>query len=152
MVAPWNDIYLSHLIDDGKETIGYLHYSSGFDSIALNTLELPWLNNMKDVSRITDGVFPWVKYLSPTKGWVILIKDVPGRTNIEIHIANFVDELLGCIAVGIGMGDIDGDGLIDMKKSKEALESLLAILPEKGFIHIDSTREIRKKYDKSGQI
>ena len=26
--------------------------------------------------------------------------NVPGRSNIEIHIANFVSELLGCIAVG----------------------------------------------------
>jgi len=145
MKAIWNDIYLSRLMDTGKETIGYLHYSDGRNSLALNTLELPWRNNREDVSCIPDGVYPWQKYNSPTKGKVILLQDVPGRTNIEIHIANYVRQLLGCIAVGVGRGDIDGDGQIDMEKSKDALRDLLAVLPEKGYIHIDSTNEVKTK-------
>ena len=31
---------------------------------------------------------------------VPLLKDVPGRTQIEIHPSNWISDLLGCIAVG----------------------------------------------------
>ena len=59
--APWNDLYLSRLDDNGKETIGYSHYSNGFDSLALNTLELPWKNNQENISCIPIGTYPFKK-------------------------------------------------------------------------------------------
>ena len=141
---PWFDMYLSRLIDNGRETIGYLHYANGSNAIALNTLELPWKDNKPNVSCIPVGVYPFHKRYSEKHGMTVIgIYDVPDRKDIEIHIANFVYELLGCIAVGVGKADINKDGLMDVTKSKQALYSLLAIAPEKGFIHINSFKDIK---------
>ncbi len=50
---------------------------------------------------IEPGVYMVTLYHSPRLGYqVLLLHDVPGRTAIEIHIANRASELEGCIAVG----------------------------------------------------
>ena len=48
--------------------------------------------------------------------------DVPGRTYIEIHEANYPSQLEGCIAVG---DEIDGDAVDDSKSTDIKLESIL---------------------------
>lgn len=52
----------------------------------------------KEHPCIPEGSYVCVPYLSPTKGNVFLVKDVPGRTFIEFHIANSPRDLLGCLA------------------------------------------------------
>lgn len=47
---------------------------------------------------IDEGNYIFEPYLSPTKGHVFLAQNVPGRTFIEMHIANKPSELLGCLA------------------------------------------------------
>ena len=134
---PWEDIYLTRLIDTGEETQGYLHVINGIQSLSLQTIELPWKDNKPNISCIPKGVYNYVKWYSPTfKTTVIRILNVPDRTNILIHPANFVRELRGCIAPGLGIKDIDGDGKLDVTKSRQALYNLLAIIPERGYIHI----------------
>ena len=50
------------------------------------TLELPWKENRRNISRIPAGEYEAIKYYSPKhKRIVILLLDVPDRTNIEIH-------------------------------------------------------------------
>lgn len=50
---------------------------------------------------IKAGTYPVTVYYSPRlKRNVLLLHDVPGREWIEIHNANFVSEVKGCIAVG----------------------------------------------------
>lgn len=47
------------------------------------------------------GVYPVSLYASPrNKRNVPLLHDVPNRSEIEMHIANYPRELEGCIAVG----------------------------------------------------
>lgn len=54
-----------------------------------------------DIHCIEEGFYVAKKYYSPAnKCWVWLLQDVPGRTMIEFHIANWPHELLGCIAPG----------------------------------------------------
>lgn len=48
--------------------------------------------------------------------------DVPGRSQIQIHVANRADQLLGCVAVGERVGD---DCIED---SKAAFDRLMAYL------------------------
>jgi hypothetical protein len=133
----WEDIYLTRLKDTGTETLGYLSIATGWKSLSLQTLELPWKDNMPDISCIPPGIYGYEKWYSPTfKTTVIRLLHVPGRTNILIHPANFVRQLRGCIAPGLSMKDIDGDGKIDVVRSRQALYNLMAIAPEKGFIHI----------------
>lgn len=72
------------------------------------TLELPWRDNQQKISCIPKGLYKLSRYLSPSKGEVFLLHDVPNRSMIEIHIGNFVDDIQGCILVGRVYGKIDG--------------------------------------------
>lgn len=68
-----------------------------------DTVEKPWADNHPQTSCIPAGLYAVEPYISPSKSYEVwLLKDVPGRSYIEIHIANFARELLGCIAPGNG--------------------------------------------------
>jgi len=134
----WEDIYLTRLIDTGEETQGFLSVMHKDQSLTLQTLELPWKDNQQDISCIPVGTYGYEKWYSPKfKATVFRLLHVPDRTNILIHPANYVRQLRGCIAPGLNKKDIDRDGKLDVTKSKDALYNLLAIAPEKGFIHIN---------------
>ena len=135
-MAP-TDIYLTRLRDNGVQTQGYLTIWNGNSLKAFHTLELPWRDNKQDISCIPAGVYDWKKWISPTKGLVIEVLRVPNRDKILIHVANFVRELRGCIAPGIGSKDIDGDGNLDVTSSRKALNQMLEMLPENGRIYIN---------------
>ena len=134
----WEDIYLTRLKDTGKETLGYLSIATGSQSLSLQTLELPWRDNKPDISCIPEGIYAFEKWYSLKFKTVIRLLHVPGRSDILIHPANFVRQLKGCIAPGLSLADIDGDGKIDVVKSRQAVYNLLAVAPETGFIHINS--------------
>lgn len=73
------------------------------------TLELPWRGNQRGVSCIPAGTYTAVRYRSPKHGVdVWLLKNVPGRTMIELHIANLPRDLNGCIGVGTAFGAVEG--------------------------------------------
>ena len=69
------------------------------------TLELPWKDNQQFISCIPKGSY--VVDRIPVDGGKIVFKlrDVPGRTGIDIHIGNTVKDLKGCIAVGENFND-----------------------------------------------
>lgn len=74
------------------------------------TCERPWLSNQEGKSCIPEGVYSLGKRYSPMmkrttggefeEGWEV--QDVPNRTFIMIHPANFVQQLKGCISLGLG--------------------------------------------------
>lgn len=65
-----------------------------------DSLERPW--GITDHPCIPEGTYPIITYYSPhNKREVPLLENVPGRSMIEIHPANHVSELLGCIAPGV---------------------------------------------------
>ena len=66
----------------------------------LYTLERPWLNNEPFVSCIPDGEYTCARFNSPNHGPTFQVMGVPDRTLILFHVANFVHELQGCIALG----------------------------------------------------
>lgn len=131
---------LLRLFDFGKETQGVM-YVIDDDRILFTctTLELPWKDNQRRISCIPAGKYDIRKYSSPSKGRVFLLEEVPNRSFIEIHSGNFHFDVLGCILVGdatIGHVDINGDGLLDVVNSKNTLNHLLDIVPEKSTINI----------------
>jgi hypothetical protein len=66
------------------------------------TLERPWEDNQEDISCVPAGIYFCVRRLSPHFGYEVFeLQNVPDRTNIEIHRANWVRQLLGCIALGM---------------------------------------------------
>lgn len=107
-----------------------------FDGLQLFTLELPWRGNQPNISCVPEGTYRVTKYQSPTKGPVLLLHDVPGRTYIEIHAGNFIRQIEGCVLVGDGLKHLDVDGVPDVTNSRAALDRLLAAVPDETTIEI----------------
>ena len=112
--------------DSTNPTIGKLYVYRGNEEICeVDTLELPWKHNQRNVSCIPAGKY-WVrKRWSKKYGMHFHITDVPDRSWILIHVANFVTQLRGCIAVGLRHVDINNDNVIDVANSRAALKLLL---------------------------
>lgn len=116
-----------------KQTPGNLRTSNeGYPNFECKTLELPYKDNMPNVSCVIVGNYPCRKLKESTsfKYPHIHILGVPGRTVIKIHILNYSRNLLGCVGIGEKFIDIDNDGLKDITNSKETLEKLMKSLPE----------------------
>lgn len=134
-------LHLIRLADQGLQTIGRLHVREGEKALLiLCTLELPWRGNERRISCIPEGTYE-VVHRAPTKHIPhahLLLLDVQGRSYICIHAGNFRTSTLGCPLVGLSHTDIDGDGLVDVTHSREAMRRLMAVLPERTTITITS--------------
>jgi len=63
------------------------------------TIELPWKNNEKKVSCIPEGKYRIAKRFSAKHKFHFEVLDVPQRSLILLHPANYaLNELQGCIA------------------------------------------------------
>ena len=108
------------------QTHGLLLVLDGHDLLyRCYTLELPWRNNMRNVSCVPTGTYRIVYEYSPRfKRHLWELKDVPGRSECKIHTANFVFQLNGCIAPGLRYLDINHDDRADVVQSRTALNEL----------------------------
>ena len=100
------------------------------DGFQCFTLELPDLDNQRNISCIPAGTYKARKYQSPSKGLCFLLEDVPNRTYIEIHAGNYTRQIQGCILVGDGIKFLDGDLIPDVTNSGATLKKLLSLLPD----------------------
>src|SRR5688500_14099815 len=64
------------------------------------TLELPWRDNLNDLSCIPDGTYSANIRFDKKDQWRIQLLDVPDRGGVQIHIGNWPSEIQGCILVG----------------------------------------------------
>jgi len=88
-------ITLTRYIHSPGYTLGVL-VSPGF---ACWTLERPWLDNQPSVSCIPPGEY--IAAPDPTGRYKFFtVRNVPGRTGIEIHPGNVVENSQGCILLG----------------------------------------------------
>lgn len=102
------------------------------DAQVLRTTELPWRDNKPQASCIPPGVYRCEIVQSPKFGRVYGVQNVPGRSAILIHSANYGgdtakgyrSQLLGCIAPCMDHGQLDGQmaGL----QSRDALGEFMA--------------------------
>lgn len=68
------------------------------------------------------GTYRVVREYSPKFGAMLWeLKGVAGRSEIKIHVANYANQLDGCIGLGTAHQDIDGDGVTDLAESRKAL-------------------------------
>ena len=64
-----------------------------------NSIELPWLDNLKQSSCIPEGRYRLEQRSNPHFGWHLHLLDAAGREGILVHPANnALLELKGCIA------------------------------------------------------
>lgn len=114
------------------QTLGELDVFSDSNELLFSckTLELEEdINAVRD-DCIPKGVYTVVPRYSEKYKNHYHILDVPNRSYILIHPANYSRQLLGCIAVGKDHIDIDGDGLKDVTSSKATMAELLKVAPE----------------------
>lgn len=100
------DVRLVRFAYTEKGTFGRLY----LPSFSCYTVERPWKDNTPFVSCIPPApngggvIYP----IKPTRYRneydTVEVCGVPGRTDIKIHIANYADEVQGCIGVGLSLG------------------------------------------------
>lgn len=120
-------LLLDRYSHEKNQTIGKLYLIRN-DGTVINhwhTLELPWKDNQRNISCISEGVYKARKHNSPKFGESLWLQNVPGRSEILIHKGNFYDDILGCILIGTDLADINKDGIIDVKNSKQAIDLLI---------------------------
>lgn len=121
-------IYLIRTEQTNKYVLGQLNYGITF----LQTLELPYRDNQKNISCIPPGHYRIsIRYSPGFKRKVLMLNDVPGRKYIYFHAANMVSQLRGCIAVGL---DLDFRNNMPFLLNARKAENLLFRQVEKDII------------------
>lgn len=109
------------------------------NNITFSTGELPWRNNKNGVSCIPVGTYIAYWFNSPKHGWCYQLKNVPKRSMVQIHSANYMadktlgklSELEGCIALGKSIGVLNGQTAV--LSSKQAIAEFNAIMNKEDF-------------------
>lgn len=117
--------------DDGFQTTGnWESFKDGLSIFSCCTLELPWKDNKRKESCVPKGTYLVKKRTSDKYKEHFHLTNVQGRDLILVHNANFVKQLLGCIAVGESFKDISGDGKVDVLNSQKTLAKLYELMPD----------------------
>lgn len=135
-------ILISRFFRNDKQTLGVLNVidsKSEKSELYAKTVELPWKDNQRNISCIPPGKYPGELRTSEKYGLHVHIKEVPDRSYILIHPANFVRQLRGCIAPGKSHTDIDGDGYRDVISSRDTVSKIVAALPRKFDVIIEES-------------
>jgi len=132
-------IRLQRISYEKEGTYGVLLSESGEH---FHTLELPWKDNQRNISCIPEGVYKY-RIRSPEESgkfdyYHIHILDVPNRSYILIHAANYVSQLQGCIAPGVDRIDINGDKILDVTNSRNSVDEIVNSSYSEGNIEIFS--------------
>ena len=120
------NVTIERIKHDDKQTIGVMYFEG---KEVAKTLELAWNNNNNRISCIPKGTYKVVWRNSAKYGKHFHITNVPNRSLILIHNANYHYQLLGCIGVGENHTDLNKDGYLDITNSKATMRYLLRILP-----------------------
>lgn len=112
--------------------------------VVCQTIELPWLQNQRNVSCIPEGRYELKKGMTQKRGLHIRLQDVPHRAGILMHPANDAGrDLKGCIAP-VTMLTGPGKGI----RSRLATDTLNALVlgawqrNEKVFLTIKSKKDL----------
>jgi len=114
-------ITLTRFVNSNLFTRGIIHYD---DRPLCHTLELPWLDNARNISCIPTGSYSVCKSLSSKFGDCFRFPSVRDRDGILIHCGNTIKDTRGCILVGLDVNDL---GLLH---SQHALDRLFLRLPD----------------------
>lgn len=85
------------------------------------TLELPWLDNQKNISCIPIGLYDVLPYSSKKYPDAYSVQNVPDRTNILLHGGNNLSHTQGCILLG---STLTSNGIAQYKPSLSLLRHI----------------------------
>jgi hypothetical protein len=112
---------------DDAGTLGRLYIDGDY---ACRTLERPWLNNQQSVSCIPAGTYRGAIQYSPHfQRELPELLDVPGRSQILLHVGNSPSDSQGCILVGLEAADYE----MRIMQSRAALALLMERLDGDSF-------------------
>jgi hypothetical protein len=132
-------IEIKRTSEEPTQTLGKLKLiKNGSVIFTCRTLELPWKDNQRNISRIPEGIFKAQLHTSPKFGRCIWLNDdkLLPRTEILIHKGNFYKDTKGCILVGRRFTDINHDGFRDVTSSASTLDDLLDSIPQEEDIEV----------------
>jgi hypothetical protein len=86
-----------------------------------NALELPFRNNIAEISSLPGGDYEGFVRTDGPRGWRIELKGTGSRNNIQLHVGNRPDNTIGCILPGTGNST---DTQCNIGGSVEAMKSL----------------------------
>lgn len=110
-------IRIERNIFDEKGIIGYMYIN---DLPVCYTLELPWLDNKKQISAVPIGFYNTLIRYDKKDQWRIQLKNVIDRNGVQVHVGNYTTEIKGCILVGL---EVDASNF-SISKSKKAYSIL----------------------------
>jgi len=90
------------------------------------TVERPWLGNKPFESCIPEGVYTVKRYKSEKYPDHYEILNVPERSKILIHEANFAKDVQGCIGIGLSLMEHQRG----VKNSRFAMDEFRGIAPQ----------------------
>jgi len=114
-------------------TLGSMFVLNGEELLhRCKSIELPWLNNQRNVSCVPEGTYNVIKDYNINKFRLLWVRD---RSGILIHVGNFVagyhKDSEGCILPGNYFYDLNDDGMLDIAESAMAMNSLWQVLPDR---------------------
>jgi len=138
------DVYVIRGQSDEKQTLGVLIAPNFPELFIAKTLELPWKDNANDISCISLGDYvcrytqsPHMTQIAGQPVFTYEILNVPNRSGVRIHSANYFNQLLGCIALGDVTKDINSDNELDVIHSGATVEAFVNLMNKEDFtIHI----------------
>lgn len=109
------------------------------NGLTLETLELPWRDNIVRESCIPAKTYPCKVVKSARFGHVYGVCNVPNRTAILIHAGNYGGDVLkgyksdiqGCILLGKSKGELSGQSVV--LNSKVALKKFMDEMQNQDF-------------------
>ncbi len=128
---PKTKVTINRFRDDGVQSLGDLTVKD----FACKTLERSWKNNQSNISCVPVGQYcvRWTFSLRLMR-YTYELQNVPGRSGIRIHSANFWSQLLGCIALGDSYGDLNHDAQADILNSRVTVDKFEKYMQKKDFI------------------
>lgn len=103
------------------------------------TAENPWLGNEPYESCIPAGVYRAIRHHSPKFGPCLWLQEVPGRTEVLVHVANSQTDVEGCIGLGSDYGWWADREELAVWNSQDTIDQVLQALDDQGLeeIHLD---------------
>ena len=118
-------VILKRSYSTDKVTLGMLQIQ-GIDHKPIFTLENPWKQNKRRVSRIPKGDYLCKTFSGKKYKNVYQVTKVKGRSAILFHHGNFVKNTNGCILVGLSAGELLGQpAVLQSRKAMNYLKSLI---------------------------